>query len=177
MTKWGGWGSSSLAAALCGVAVLSVNGVTAQSPDMIGMVTVTVEADLECSSCAQGLERRLNRLDGVAQAETRVTEGQVVLTPELGDSLDLHAVREVVLNAGFLPTGLVLTAVGRVVELNDVPVLLLSDGVVLALAAGEQTDAVVAAANGRIVRMTGRMCFLSAVVESLRVDTFKMLSR
>ena len=177
MTKWVGWVSSGLVAALCGVAVLNWNGVAAQSPSMLGMLTVTVEVELGCPSCAQGLERRLSRLDGVAQAETRIAEGHVVLTTELGDSLDLDAVREVVLNAGFLPTGLVLSAVGRVTELNDAPALVLSDGVVLVLAAGEQTDAVVAAAKGRIVRVTGHMRFLSAAVAPLRVDTFEMSSR
>lgn len=177
MTKWVGWVSSGLVAALCGVAVLNVNGVAAQSPGTLGMLAVTVEVELGCPSCAQGLERRLNRLDGVAQAETRVAEGQVVLTPELGGSLDLDAVREVVLNAGFMPTGLVLSAVGRVTESNDAPALVLSDGVVLVLAAGEQTDAVVAAAKGRIVRVTGHMRFLSAAVAPLRVDTFEMSSR
>jgi outer membrane protein assembly factor BamB len=104
---------SGLVFALCGLALLGASPVTAQPADGPGMLEVTVEVELSCPSCAQGLERRLSKLDHVARVEIRSAQGQVVLTAELGRRVDLEAVRDVVRNAGFVPTGVFVTEAGQ----------------------------------------------------------------
>ena len=134
-----------------------VSGAEAEAVAPLGMVEVRVAVELSCPSCAQGLERRLGRLDHVARVEIQSNEGQIVLAPEHGEVLDLGEVRHVIRNAGFLPTGIWLAAVGRVTHVDGVPVLALSGDGAITLAAGDQTDQLVAAAADGIVRGMGRI--------------------
>ena len=122
-----------------------------------GMVEVRVDVELSCPSCAQGLERRLGRLDHVARVEVQSDEGQIVLVPDPGEALDLGEVRQVIRNAGFLPAGIWLAAVGRVRLVQGVPVLALSGDSAITFAAGDKIDKLVAAADDGIVRVMGRM--------------------
>jgi hypothetical protein len=122
-----------------------------------GMVGVIIEVELSCPSCAQGLQRRLGRLDHVVQVEVRVADGQVSVTPGPGRSVDLGAVRDVVLNAGFVPTGLVVTAVGRLAQREEGPALVLSDDAAITLAKSAQTDTLLVEAGTSIVQVTGHV--------------------
>lgn len=140
-----------------------------------GMLSVTVETDLSCPSCAQGLERRLERLDNIAGIEILVAEGQVVLTPEPGTSVDLAAVRDVIRNAGFIPTSVGLTAVGHVVLLNGTPALALSDDAVLPLADDARSRELTARATGTLVTVAGEVRPAPAGAASqLHVDSFEV---
>ena len=126
-----------------------------QSPHEPGMVTVTVEAELSCPSCALGLERRLNRLDHVAGVEVRPADGRIVLTVEPGHRLDLDTVRNTVRNAGFIPDGVQVVAVGRLADVNGAPALALSPDFALPLAAGEPTASLVSEAGDRLLTVSG----------------------
>lgn len=159
------------------VVLLVVSLAGASSAEDLGIVSATVKVELPCPSCASGLERRLNRLDSVGAVEIRATEGQVVLTPAPESRLDLHAVWDVIRNAGFQPTGIALTAVGRVTESHGAPALELSEDVVLPVAAGERAESLVEAAGGRVARVTGQISAPpsdGAGAEQLRVEAFEI---
>lgn len=160
--------------AVGGLMVLGLNLVAAPALDELGIVSATVEVELSCPSCARGLERRLNRLGDVGAVEIRAVDDQVVLTSVPAGSLDLEAIRDVIRNAGFLPTGVRLTAVGRVTEVNDAPALALSGDVVIMLATGERSRALVAEAGGRVARVTGEASASEGGSDVLRVDAFEI---
>ena len=162
-----------LAALLLGLPSTSADA-TPQSPDEPGMVTVTVEAELSCPSCALGLERRLNRLDHVAVVEVRPADGRIVLTVESGRRLDLAAVRDTVRNAGFIPEGVTLVAVGRLTDANGAPALALSPDFALSLAAGEPTAALVSEGGDRLLTVSGHWNEPPDGPGRLRVESFEV---
>ena len=126
-----------------------------QSSDVPGMLRVTVVVELSCPSCAQGLERRLGRLDHVELVEVLSESGQIVLTPERGAVLDLHAVRQVIRNVGFQPVELRVHAFGEVKRKDDGFVLALPDNVLLALDAKDATDVLLSVVGAPPVEVTG----------------------
>ena len=126
-----------------------------QSSDIPGMLRVTVVVELSCPSCAQGLERRLGRLDHVESVEVLSESGQIVLTPERGAVLDLHAVRQVIRNAGFQPVELRVHAFGEVKRKDDGFALALPDNVLLALDAKDATDVLLSMVGEPPVEVTG----------------------
>ena len=134
------------------VSMVALVTLSAQSP---GMVEARVDVELSCPSCAQGLERRLGRIDQVASVAVRADDGQIVVTPEPGTAIDLIEIRDAVRNAGFIPDAIHVTAVGVVGE-EEIPELELPNGAVLRLKAG---DAMVPA-SGRTGRLRGVVEFL-----------------
>ena len=146
-----------------------------QSPDEPGMVTVTVEAELSCPSCALGLERRLNRLDHVAGVEVRPADGRIVVTVEPGHRLDLAAVRDTVRGAGFIPDGIRIIAVGRLTDVNGKPALALSPDFALPLAAADGAAALATEPSDRPLKMTGRWDVPPNGAGRLLVESFEEL--
>ena len=73
-----------------------------QSPDLPGIVRVTIEVELSCPFCAAGLERRLRRLDYVSGVEVSPSDGRIVLVVEPGRHPDPAVVWDTVRNAGFI---------------------------------------------------------------------------
>ena len=126
-----------------------------QSSDIPGMLRVTVVVELSCPSCAQGLERRLGRLDHVESVEVLSESGRIVLTPERGAVLDLHAVRQVIRNVGFQPVELRVHAFGEVKRKDDGFALALPDNVLLALDAKDATDVLLSMVGEPPVEVTG----------------------
>ncbi|HCE02736.1 MAG TPA: hypothetical protein DEQ98_05795 [Acidobacteria bacterium] len=158
---------------LVGVAAMSVAGQTVAQPlGEPGMVEVAVEVELTCPSCAQGLERRLSRLDYVARVEIQSEEGRIVLGLEPGTSVSLMAVRDVIRNAGFTPTVFGLTAVGRISETNTVTALVLPDDSAFVLV-GDRVGALGAAAGDAVVRVRGEVSLATdGDMPVLTVDQF-----
>ena len=155
-------GSARLAAAFCGLAALLLGmapadpaAAASQSQDEPGMVRVTVEVELSCPSCAQGLVRRLGRLENVAGIEVLPADGRIVLAVEPGRRLDLAAVRDTVRNAGFLPDAVAVVAVGHLTDLDGTPALGLSPDFALPLAGGARTAALATEAGGGLVTVRG----------------------
>ena len=109
--------------------------------DELGAFTVTVGVELSCPSCASGLERRLGRLDNVAVVDIQPDEQRVVLGATSGTKVDLQAVRDVIRNAGFIPSSLHVTVVGCVVELDGGIGIALSEDTVVMVVEGENTRA------------------------------------
>ena len=109
--------------------------------DELGAFTVTVGVELSCPSCASGLERRLGRLDNVAVVDIQPDEQRVVLGATSGTKVDLQAVRDVIRNAGFIPSSLHVTVVGCVVEPDGGIGIALSEDTVVMVVAGETTRA------------------------------------
>ncbi len=138
-----------LAALLFGLAPTDSAAAAAPSRDQPGMVRVTVEVELACPSCAQGLVRRLGRLEHVAGVEVLPADGRIDLAVEPGRRLDLAAVRDTVRNAGFLPDAVAVIAVGRLTHVDGTPALALSPDFALPLAPGAPTAALAAEAGGR----------------------------
>jgi len=62
-------------------------------------------AGLACPFCAYGIEKRLNRIDGVERLETQIKEGAVIVTMKEGATLDEVAARQAVEEAGFTLDG------------------------------------------------------------------------
>ncbi len=172
-------GSTSLSAAPFGLAVLLLGlpstsaHAAPQAPDEPGMVTVTVEVELSCPSCALGLERRLNRLDHVAGVEVLPADGRIVLAVEPGRRLDLATVWNTVRNAGFIPDGVGVVAVGRLTDVNGTPALALSPDFVLPLA-GEPTAALVSAGGDRLLTVSGHWNGAREGAGRLRVESFEV---
>ena len=155
-------GSTGLAAAACGLAALLLGLVStnpgaaaAQPRGEPGMVRVTVEVELSCPSCARGLERRLHRLEHVAGVEVRLADARIVLTVEPGRHLDLAAVRDTVRNAGFVPDGVAVVAVGHLTDVDGTPALALSTDFALPLDAAAPAAALASEAGGRLLRVSG----------------------
>ena len=144
-----------LAAVLLAMFLTTV-GAAAQSPGAPGMVQVTVDVELTCPSCAMGLERRLGRLDSVADVEVRPADGRIVLTVEPGRHVDPDAVWDTVRNAGFIPDGVGVVAVGRLTDVDGAPALALSPDLALPLAAGETTAALGRGEGDRLLTVSGR---------------------
>ena len=145
-----------------------------QSPDLPGMVRVTIEVELSCPSCAAGLERRLHRLDYVAGVEVSPAEGQIAIAVEPGRHLDLAAVRDTVLNVGFVPDSVAVTAVGRVTDVNGAPALALAPDFALPLAAADGLTALAAEAGGQLVHVTGRWIAPQDGAARLQVESWEV---
>ena len=162
-----------LAALLFTPALTNPGAAAAQSPDVPGMVRVIIEVELTCPSCALGLERRLGRLDRVAGVEVRPADGRIVLTVESGHHVDLAAVRNTVRNAGFIPDGLAVTAIGHLTHANDAPALALSTDFAIPLAANG-TAALETEAGDRLVRVTGNWNAPPDGPGRLQVESFEV---
>ncbi|RMH02818.1 MAG: copper chaperone [Nitrospirae bacterium] len=54
-----------------------------------------------CPFCAFGLEKRIGRLDGVADVQLEMKEGKVIVTLEKGATVSEAALRQAVDEAGF----------------------------------------------------------------------------
>lgn len=62
----------------------------------------TLQADgLACPFCAYGIEKQLNRIDGVESVETDVKSGTVIITMKPGATLDEADAKRAVEAAGF----------------------------------------------------------------------------
>jgi len=142
---------------LAGLLLLSLpQAAAAQAAPGLGMLEVIVRVDgLSCPFCAYGLEKNLRKVDNVARVELRVDQGRAVVTPKSGTSLELGALERAVRDGGFTPRELSVTARGRLTELNGAPALELSNGVLLLLARGGQSNALLESSRGTVVRVEG----------------------
>ena len=131
------WLRSQVTCVLSVAAVAMCLGQFVAASDELGAFTVTVGVELSCPSCASGLERRLGRLDNVAVVDIQPDEQRVVLGATSGTKVDLQAVRDVIRNAGFIPSSLHVTVVGCVVELDGGIGIALSEDTVVMVVAGE----------------------------------------
>ncbi len=171
---------ASLAVFLSGLMLLPLpHHAAAQAGQPFGMLEVNVQVDgLSCPFCAYGLEKKLRKVGNVASLEIQVSEGRAVLHPKPGTSLDLAAVEQAVRDGGFTPSSLTLTARGRLTERRGTPALELSNGIVLLLAEGGQTDALRESGNGSVVRVEGQAVQEQADGRpyTLRVSSFQDVS-
>ena len=172
---------AAIAALRFGLAVLlivsmstSAGAGTPQSPGPPGMVQVMVEVELSCPSCAVGLERRLGRLDYVASVEVTPADGRIVLAVEPGRYLDLAAVWDTVRNAGFIPDGVAVTAIGRVTEVDGAPALALAPDFALPLVEGDGLTALATEAGDQQVRVTGHWSVEPEGAGRLQVESFEV---
>ncbi len=132
-------------------------GAMAQAAKELGMLEVSVQVDgLSCPFCAYGLEKKLRKVENVARIEIRVDEGRAVVTPESGTSLELDELEQAVRDGGFTPRELLVTAQGRLTELNGAAALELSNGILLLLAEGGQTNALLRSPAGSVVQVEGQ---------------------
>lgn len=146
-----------LTVSLAGLLLLALpQGAAAQAAPQLGMLEVTVQVDgLSCPFCAYGLEKNLRKLDNVARVELRVDQGRAVVTPKPGTSLELGALERAVRVGGFTPRAVSIKARGRLTELHGTPALELSNGILLLLAQGGQTNALLQSSSGTVVRVEG----------------------
>ena len=147
----------------------------APPPNVPGMVRVTVEVELTCPSCAQGLERRLGRLDHVAGVEVRPVDGRIVLSVEPGRRLELAAVHDTVRNAGFIPDRVVVTAVGRLILANDAPALALSPDFAIPLVPAARAAGLMTEVGGRLAQVSGHWDPVPDGPGALRVGSFEVI--
>lgn len=144
-----------LAVVLLGLAATSIGAAPLQAPDRPGMVRVIVEVELSCPSCAAGIERRLGRLDYVAGVEVNPSDGRIVIAVEPGRYVDLAAVRDTVRNVGFVPDGIVVTAIGHLTHVDGKPALALSLDFALPLVAADELPTLATAADDQLVQVSG----------------------
>ena len=163
-----------LTALLFGAVSISAGVAAPQSPDLPGMVRLTIEVELSCPSCAAGLERRLRRLDHVAGVEVSPSDGQIVLAVEPGGHLDPAAVWDTVRNAGFIPDRMAITAIGHVIDRNGAPALALSPDFALPLVATDGLTATAAEAGDQLVEVTGHWNAVPDGTGGLQVELFEI---
>lgn len=163
------------AAAAAAGAVSANPGAAGPPPNTPGMVRVTVEVDLTCPSCAQGLERRLGRLAHVAGVEVRPADGRIVLTVEPGRRLELAAVHDTVRNAGFVPDRVVVTAVGHLTLADGAPALALSPDFAVPLVPADRAAALTAEAGDQLAQVSGHWDAAPDSPGRLRVEWFEVI--
>ena len=156
-------------------AVSANPGAAGPPPNTPGMVRVTVEVELTCPSCAQGLERRLGRLAHVADVQVRPADGRIVLSVEPGRRLELVAVHDTVRNAGFVPDRVAVTAVGHLTLADGAPALALSPDFAVPLVPADRAAALTAEADGRLVHVSGHWDTAADGPGRLRVDSFEVV--
>ena len=71
-------------------------------PDSPQQIIVRVDG-ASCPFCAFGLEKRLSRIEGVADVKLEMKAGKVIVTLEKGVTVSEQALREAVDEAGFTP--------------------------------------------------------------------------
>ena len=95
------------------VAGLFVSGANSQ----IVKVNQTVFG-MDCAPCAYGLERGLQKLDGIEKVKVSLNEGKAFLNLAADNSLTLQKIHEEVENNGFSPRDAEVTLKGTVVKKN-----------------------------------------------------------
>jgi len=154
---------------LCGLTVVSVHTTGArQAVAKAGMSDIAVAVDLACPSCARGLVRRLSRLDHVLHVQP--LEQKIVIDIEPGRAIDLSTVREVIRNAGFIPTEFRLTAIGRVVHVDDDYVLELSESFRFILRHNDRIQQILKESIGQSIKATGVVSIYSDDVDELFIS-------
>lgn len=151
------------------------------------MLEVRVQVDgLSCPFCAYGLDKKLRRVDNVAELEIQVGEGRAVVTPAPGTSVDLAQLEQAVRDGGFTPRELQVTARGRLKDKNGAPALELPDGTLLLLAGDARVAELVqpggaelAEGAGPVVRVQGKATRHSAEGHAghpytLTIDTLQL---
>lgn len=81
---------------LIGLLGLSSMGAFADGPEYVLAVD-----GLACPFCAYGIEKQLNRIEGVRAIETEVANGQVIVSMRDGASFDRERAEKAVDDAGF----------------------------------------------------------------------------
>ena len=71
-------------------------------PDSSRQIIVRVDG-ASCPFCAFGLEKRLGRIEGVADVKLEMKAGKVIVTLEEGSTVSEEALRQAVDDAGFTP--------------------------------------------------------------------------
>lgn len=93
----------------------------------VAQITVAVDG-MACPFCGYGIEKRLRKVEGVAEVTIHLREGRAMVTAAEEASLDLDAIRRAVEKAGFTPGRLWLEASGRVHAGEDGWLLRLDSG-------------------------------------------------
>ena len=154
---------------LCGLTVVSVHTTGAgQAVAKAGMSNIAIAVDLACPSCARGLVRRLSRLDHVLHVQP--LEQKLTIDIEPGRAIDLSTVREVIRNAGFVPTEFKVTAVGRVVQMDNNYVLELSESFRFVLRHSDRIQQILKESIGESIKATGVMSIYSDDVDELFIN-------
>ena len=76
---------------------------------------LTVRVDgLICPFCAYGLQKRLSRIDEIDSVSIDQPRGLAVVTMNPGEVVDFYEMTEAVIDSGYTPRGINITATGRV---------------------------------------------------------------
>lgn len=73
---------------------------------------------MDCKPCAVGVQRRMERLDGVKTVELRLNRGTATLELEPKNEVTLHAIRDSIRRGGFSPQHAFVKVAG-VITLDD----------------------------------------------------------
>ncbi len=87
-----------------GLVLLLAGGIATAAPADGSTYRLEV-AGLACPFCAYGIEKRLNRIEGVERLETHIKEGAVVVAMKEGATLDEATAKRAVEEAGFTLNG------------------------------------------------------------------------
>jgi mercuric ion binding protein len=77
---------------------VSVSGADGQESESVYAVGVD---GLACPFCSYGVEKQLQKLDGVEQLETDIKLGQVIIQMQAGKTLERDRVEDAIERAGF----------------------------------------------------------------------------
>jgi copper chaperone CopZ len=79
---------------------------------------------MDCAPCAHGVERGLEKLEGVKDASVSLNEGYAALTLSPGNSVSLEKIRGIVRDNGFTPKGAEVVAIGTLARSENDQLLL-----------------------------------------------------
>ncbi len=80
------------------------HGLTQETSPNLSAQQIVIRVDgASCPFCAFGLEKRLGRIDGVANVRIEMKAGEAIVTLKKGATVSEQALRQAVEEAGFTP--------------------------------------------------------------------------
>ena len=117
---------------------------------------IVVQVDgLTCPFCAYSLEKKIKRIDAVADLAIEVDEGLAIITPTEGKRIELDDLPAAVKEAGFTPREIRIEAMGRPENLEGQLFLVAEDGTPLFLLQPNEVAASLASGDEALYRIAG----------------------
>ncbi len=139
------------------VAVLSIFGLVTTAQAQVEKIEIYVDG-LACPFCAYGLEKKLKKIEGVAEVKINIAKGSATLETKQGNSIEVETIESVVKDAGFTPRELTASIIGKISQSGGTSVLSVSEAdVIFILRENEQLKDLRSIVKGpqKQVRVTG----------------------
>ena len=82
---------------------------------------------LACPFCVSGIEKHIEKVEGVSEVSTNLKRGEFVLSYEPGSAFNLESINEAIVHGGFTPGPATVTATGSIKKQEERFVLEVTD--------------------------------------------------